>query len=182
MIRRVANLLWKQSYRYFSIDSIPKRQIIGFISNLTDRRVFSLTGKDVKKMLDTLLINETEQFFTDKDTRSMNCIILDNQSPEILHDFFLYRPFLETIPEMGDEYWIDVHTSSAPSLIHYMMKFSDKHSFHNIHAEDIGNVIKVQSALSPYGMTEGDEGKVFNSLQATAPTFPAEDDPTVTFN
>lgn len=182
MIKKWVSIIFRKSSRYFSTEHNINLNIdttFGFISNLPDRRIYSLTGKEAPKLIDSVVINDTKQFFTDYNIRGMNCLILDNKSPKILFDFFLYRPFLEEMPDLGDEYWVDAHESIGSSLIHYLMKYSDNHSLFDVRSTDVSNVIKVQTVQSPYGLSEGNEGFIFPSLQLSAPKFAAENDPTV---
>jgi len=152
---------------------------LGFISHLTDRRVISLTGKDTPKMLQTISCSISSKFFTDEKLRSAYCLVLEDQKPNILYDFFIHKPFLEESEELGSEFWMDVHESTVNPLIHYIMKHCEKYNIADTHATDISRDMKVYSALSPYGMRIGSEGHVYEELQNTAPKFPADNDPNV---
>ncbi len=156
----------------------------GLVSHLSNRRVMSLTGRDVRRIMEEVVSNNTGSFFSDEQRRAMYCLVLDHSVPadishKIMFDFYLYRPYLEEDAKIGAEYWLDVDSRAAPSLMHYLIKRFNEHGTPDISGYDVSDTLKVYALQSYYGLHEGEEGCVYKRFQDTAPKFPADNDPTV---
>eukprot|EP00347_Sterkiella_histriomuscorum_P020088 403339151 len=145
----------------------------GWVSHLTNRRVISMRGKDVKAFLQGLITSDMNVFDQEGPQRAAIYATFMTPKGKIRMDCFIVRPLLANQNSGETEYWIDVEENDVSEFLSIVTK-------HRIRKDvkflDVSDAIEVFSVSTPMGV-DCPAGHIFQDLQSQAMQFESEEFP-----